>query len=74
MRKRSYTGAVIAAICLLLYYSGMLALFLRLPGIPLMLKLALCLIPLALGGLVIYVLSQRVRELKSGETDDLDNY
>jgi len=34
----------------------------------------LCLIPLAIGGMVIAVTVQRVREIRSGETDDLDQY
>ena len=38
------------------------------------LKLLLLIIPLALGGTVIHVLVQRIRELRSGETDDLHKY
>ena len=74
MRKRSYTGAVISALCIVLYYIAMLVLFTQIPGIPLLGKLLLCLMPLGLSAVVILVLVQRIRELKSGETDDLDNY
>ena len=34
----------------------------------------LCLIPAAIGGMVIAVTVQRIREIRSGETDDLDKY
>ena len=34
----------------------------------------LCLIPLGVCGVTVLVLVQRIRELNSGETDDLDKY
>ena len=43
-------------------------------GILLWIKLLLCLIPAIVCALVIYVLVQRIREIRSGETDDLDRY
>ena len=36
--------------------------------------LLLCLIPLAVCGVAVYVLVQRIREINSGEEDDLDQY
>lgn len=74
MKKRKFAGPVIAAGCILLYYIGMLILFSCVPGIALWLRLLLCLIPLGVCALVVYVLVQRIREIRSGETDDLDQY
>jgi len=74
MKKKGLTGAVISALFVLLYYGAMLVLFARIPGFPWWGKLLLCLIPLGVCAMVIFVLVQRVRELKSGETDDLENY
>ena len=37
-------------------------------------KLLLIILPAAVCGMVLYVLIQRIRELRSGETDDLDKY
>ena len=67
-------GAVISALCIVLYYGAAAVMFTRLPGIPFWGKLLLCLIPLGVCSVVILVLTQRIRELKSGEADDLDKY
>lgn len=60
--------------CLILYYIGFAALLLFLPGLVWWAKLLLGILPLAICGMVLYVLIQRIRELRSGETDDLDQY
>ncbi|MBQ7931464.1 MAG: hypothetical protein IJ334_10680 [Clostridia bacterium] len=73
-KKKNYAGPVIAAGILLLYYIGLIVVFLAVPGILLWIKLLLCLIPAIVCALVIYVLVQRIREIRSGETDDLDRY
>ena len=73
-KKKNYAGPVIAAGSLLLYYIGLIVVFLAVPGILLWIKLLLCLIPAIVCALVIYVLVQRIREIRSGETDDLDRY
>ena len=74
MNKNGFWGAVLSAAAVILYYGAMLALFLWLPDTPLWAKALLCLLPLGVCGVTASVLVQRVRELKSGETDDLDNY
>ena len=74
MKKKGIIGAVVSAVCILLYYLAMAALFFTIPDLPSWCKLALCLIPLAFCIVIIAVLTQRIREVNSGETDDLDNY
>ncbi|MBQ3090665.1 MAG: hypothetical protein IJD21_08930 [Oscillospiraceae bacterium] len=75
MKKRSgLVGAIVVAVCLLLWYGGMLALFVWIPDMGLLPKILLCALPLAVCGLIIHVLAQRMKELSSGETDDLDQY
>lgn len=59
---------------LMLYYGGMAAMFVCVPGIPGWGKALLCLIPLAVCAVAVGVLVQRIREIKSGEEDDLDQY
>jgi len=61
-------------VCLILYYIGFAALLLFLPGLVWWVKLLLGILPMAICGMVLYVLIQRIRELRSGETDDLDQY
>ena len=74
MKKKGFWGAVLSAVAVILYYCAMLALFLWLPDTPGWAKAALCLLPLGVCGVTALVLVQRIRELKSGETDDLDKY
>ena len=74
MKKKGFVGAVLSALCIALYYVGMAVLFLCIPDFPLWGKLLLCLLPAGICGVVVLVLVQRIRELKSGETDDLENY
>ena len=59
---------------LMLYYGGMAAMFVCVPGIPGWGKALLCLIPLAVCAVAVGVLVQRIREIRSGEEDDLDQY
>ena len=74
MKKRNYIAPIIVAAILLLYYAGFAALLIFVPGLLWWLRLILCIAPALLGALVIFVLVQRIRELNSGENDDLDKY
>ena len=59
---------------LVLYYVGMAVFFagtLELAG---WVKVLACLAPLALSAVAVGVLVQRIREIRSGEEDDLDKY
>jgi hypothetical protein len=64
---------VIIGILLFLYYAGVCILFLCVP-VPPALKLLLGLIPLLLAGVSIYVMAERIKEIRSGEEDDLSQY
>ena len=59
---------------LLVYLAVYFLLVFSLPDLQLWLKLLIGLIPLIAGGTLIFVLVQRIRELRSHETDDLDKY
>ena len=74
MKKKGLLGAVLSALFVIIYYGGLLLLFAFQPEIPSWARILLCLIPLGVCAVVILVLVQRIQELKSGETDDLDNY
>ena len=64
---------VIIAIIIVLYYVGFAAICLLIP-IPLLLKLLFGIVPLALAGVMIYVVVTRIKEIRSGEEDDLSKY
>ena len=76
MKKK--TGKLIAPIIiaalLILYYIGAAVLMTRIPDIPGAVKALMIAVPLLLAGVVIFVLAERVQEVRSGEEDDLDKY
>lgn len=66
---------IIISILIVLYYGFIAALIFflgdEIPGIA---KVLLVIIPLALSGVMIGVLVSRIKEIRSGEEDDLSNY
>lgn len=65
---------VIITIIIVLYCTGFAVVCLVVQGIPLSRRLFLGIIPLALAGVMIYVLLTRIKEIRSGEEDDLSKY
>ena len=74
MKRRRYFAPALVVALLILYYGGIAAVFLLVPGIPGWAKALLCIVPLAVCALAVYVLVQRIKEIQSGEEDDLDQY
>ena len=74
MKKRNYIAPIAVSACVILYYIGLAVFLLAIPNFVWWGKLLLIVFPAAVCGLVLYVLIQRIRELGSGETDDLDQY
>jgi len=71
--KKTLAPLVIVLI-LLCYFAGYAFLCLRSDTLPLVPRLLGGLIPLLLGGLTLYVLLERIKEIRSGEEDDLSQY
>ena len=74
MKKRGSLAPALVVAFLILYYGGIVAVFVCVPGIPGWAKALLCIVPLAVCALAVYVLVQRIKEIQSGEEDDLDQY
>ena len=74
MIKCGYLAPALVVAFIVLYYGGMAALFVWVPGIPGWAKALMCIVPLVVCAMAVYVLVQRIREIKSGEEDDLDKY
>ena len=72
--KRKMIAPIVIAVILLLYFVSFLNLCFWSAGIPLAVKIIGCLIPVALAGVSIYVLIERIKEIRSGEEDDLSKY
>lgn len=69
--KKMIAPVIIIAI-LIAYYAGFFILCMS--TIPSALKLLFGLVPLLLIGVSIYVLIERIKEIRSGEEDDLSKY
>ena len=73
-KTKGYLAPALVVAFIVLYYGGMAVLFAFVPGIPGWAKALMCIVPLIVCALAVYVLVQRIREIKSGEEDDLDQY
>lgn len=73
-QEKKMIAPIVIAILFVVYYVGIVAVFCILPGIPLWVKILFSVVPLALAGVMIGVLSSRIKEIRSGEEDDLSQY
>lgn len=71
--KKMIAPIVISSI-IVLYYVGIIVLFICISGIPLIAKMLMILIPLLLSAVMIGVLVSRIKEIQGGEEDDLSKY
>ena len=77
MKQGSWKKLIAPAVIVILlvgYYVLLAVLFAYLPQIPLPIRIGLIAVPLFLGGVAVYVFLQRLREVRSGEEDDLDKF
>lgn len=73
-RQRKKMAAPIVILCILvLYFSGFISICVWFP-IPTIFRVLGIVIPLAVLGVVIFVVIERIREIRSGEEDDLSQY
>lgn len=73
MHGKKMIAPIVVSVFLGLYYIGFFLACMMIP-VPLAAKLLFGLIPLALVGVIIYVLVERINEIRSGEEDDLGKY
>ena len=71
-RNKMIAPIIITAI-IVLYYVGFFVACALIP-IPTLMKLLFGIVPLLLSGVCIYVLVERIKEIRSGEEDDLSKY
>ena len=74
MKKGKYIAPALITALLVLYYGGIALFFAAFTQLSLTARILLIAVPLALAGVAIGVLVQRIREIRSGEEDDLDQY
>lgn len=71
--RNKMIAPIIITVVIVLYYIGFFAVCALLP-LPVILKLVFGLVPLLLAGVCIFVLIERIEEIRSGEEDDLSKY
>ncbi|MBR6708871.1 MAG: hypothetical protein IKL84_04250 [Clostridia bacterium] len=71
---RKMAAPIVVTLLLVLYYLAFALACWLIPGMPVAFRLILGLLPLIPVGILLYVLIQRIKEIRSGEEDDLSQY
>ena len=72
--RRKLIAPIVIVLLIVAYYIGFAVLCAAMPGFPLWARFACGLAPLALAGVAVMMLVERIREIRSGEEDDLSQY
>ena len=72
--RKKMVAPIVVTVIILLYYAAMGCAIFLLPDMAAWLRLALIAVPLIPSCLILHVMLQRIREIKSGEEDDLNQY
>lgn len=72
--RKKMAAPVIIAVLLILWYIGMAIACFCIPEIPFIFKILMAMIPAAISGVISFVLAERIKEIRSGEEDDLSKY
>lgn len=73
MNRKKLAAPIVITVILCIIFVGYMILYFILP-IPFVFKVLLALILILLAGVSLFVLAERIHEIKSGEEDDLDKY
>lgn len=74
MQRRKMIAPIVITAIIVLYYIVFVTFFVFLEGIPLLVKILGIVIPMLIAGICIYVLLDRIKEIKSDDEDDLSKY
>ena len=72
--RKKMAAPIIIAVLLILWYIGMAITCFCIPEIPFIFKILMAIIPAAISGVISFVLAERIKEIRSGEEDDLSKY
>lgn len=71
---KKMAAPIIVALIVVLYYIGIAVLIIVMPGIPVIFRILMIVVPLILSAVMIGVLISRIKEIKGGKEDDLSKY
>ena len=72
-KMKKYLAPFLVAVLMIIYFIVYFSIFIMLIENPVF-KVLLGMIPAILSGIMIYVLIERIKEIRSGEEDDLSKY
>ena len=72
--RKKMAAPIIIAVLLILWYIVMSIACFCIPEIPFIFKILMAIIPAAISGVISFVLAERIKEIRSGEEDDLSKY
>lgn len=72
--RKKMAAPIIIAVLLIFWYIGMAIACFCIPEIPFIFKILMAIIPAAISGVISFVLAERIKEIRSGEEDDLSKY
>lgn len=72
--NKKLIAPIVITVIVVLYYIIFAAACILIKELPFWVKLLGSIIPLLLAGVCIYVLMERIKEIRSGEEDDLSDY
>ena len=73
MDKRMIAPVIVTVILVIYFLFWLLGCYVM-PDMPVMVKLIGGVIPISLIGVSVFILGERIKEIKSGEEDDLNKY
>ena len=71
---KKMAAPIIVALIVVLYYIGIAVLMIVMPGIPVIFRILMIIVPLILAAVMRGVRISRIKEIKGGEEDDLSKY
>ncbi|MCI8365459.1 MAG: hypothetical protein HFG34_11015 [Eubacterium sp.] len=74
LHGRKMVAPVVIAVLFVIYYTGLAVVLALISSISVLVKGLLIFVPLALAGVMIGVTVSRIKEIRSGEEDDLSQY
>lgn len=74
MHRGKLVAPILVGALTVAWFCFWIAACVSIPEIPLGYKIAGILVPVGLIGVTVFVMAERIKEIRSGEEDDLDNY
>jgi len=72
--KRKMIAPVVVGILLVVYFVFYALVIVAIPDLPIIVKILFAVLPIIMAGYAIWAATERIKEIKGGEEDDLSQY